>query len=296
MPATILDGLSLVDSTGRLILTSTIGTLVVSVGANLFVRARYRALDRDLDENPDGRGRFVHEVLHAIMRSSEEAARRSEEVDAQAIIETRFHTDLRSLLLGERFVRAATGLVIILGLLGTFYGLTSSIGRLVDLVAGDATATVDVTKGVTTGLTQALSGMAVAFSNSLVGIGSAIVLTILNVASSLSEQRVALMTRIETHVARWLAGPARPSGAPASGMRTDRLERIVTTFGESAERLESAVARFESALQSFSTSTRDFTEFNAHLKDNVQRMSLSFGDLSDTLKSHVVALRRGNGE
>ena len=59
-------------------------------------------------------------------------------------------------------------------------------------------------------------------------------------------------------------------------------------FGASVERLESVVERFEQALSTFATSTRDFTEFNAHLKDNVQRMSLSFGDLSETIKSQVV--------
>ena len=52
----------------------------------------------------------------------------------------RFQAELRPLLLAERFVRAATGLVIILGLLGTFYGLTLSIGKLVHLVAVTAAA------------------------------------------------------------------------------------------------------------------------------------------------------------
>jgi len=33
-------------------------------------------------------------------------------------------------------------------------------------------------------------------------------------------------------------------------------------------RLDGAVARFESALQTFATTTRDFHEFNVHLKDN----------------------------
>jgi hypothetical protein len=41
----------------------------------------------------------------------------------------------------------------------------------------------------------------------------------------------------------------------------------------------------------FSATTRDFREFNFHLKDNLQRMSLSFGDLSETLKEHTRALR-----
>jgi hypothetical protein len=52
------------------------------------------------------------------------------------------------------------------------------------------------------------------------------------------------------------------------------------------------VATFESALQSFSSTTRDFREFNLHLKDNVQRMSLTFGDLSETLKEQVGTLKR----
>ena len=45
------------------------------------------------------------------------------------------------------------------------------------------------------------------------------------------------------------------------------------------------MTRFESALETFATTTRDFHEFNLHLKDNVQRMSLSFADLSEVLKS-----------
>jgi len=60
-------------------------------------------------------------------------------------------------------------------------------------------------------------------------------------------------------------------------------------------RLEAAVERFESALQTFATNTRDFQEFNLHLKDNVQRMSLCFGDFSDALRSEIGALRSANG-
>ncbi|HEY5955621.1 MAG TPA: hypothetical protein VIV60_03665, partial [Polyangiaceae bacterium] len=51
--------------------------------------------------------------------------------------------------------------------------------------------------------------------------------------------------------------------------------------------LDGAVARFESALLNFASTTRDFHEFNAHLKDNVQRLSLTFADLNDSLKTHL---------
>ncbi len=293
----LLDGLALVDPIGRTILATTAATLALAVTASLAARARYQDLAADLSENAASTPRFLHAVLNDIARSAQAAARRSPEPNTQGIVEEHFHSDLKGLLLAERFVRAATGLVIILGLLGTFYGLTSSIGKLIHLVAGDPAVLSDATQGVTVGLTQALSGMAVAFSNSLFGIGSAVVLTVLGVFTSLSDRREALMVAIEAYLDGLLSTPPG-AGLTHAGSEggSSGLGRTLETFAESVERLEAVVARFDAALQSFSTSTRDFTEFNAHLKDNVQRMSLSFGDLSDTLKHQVVVLKRGNGQ
>jgi hypothetical protein len=288
----ILDGLPLVDVTGRLILATTLGALMLGVVVNVFARARYARLEEDLDENGATSRRFLHPVLDDITRRAEEAFKASPEPNTQAIVEDCFQSELRALLLAERFARAVTGLVIILGLLGTFYGLTSSIGRLVQLVGGDAGTAAGVAENVTTGLTQALSGMVVAFSNSLVGVGSAVILTVLGVLSNLTDRRVALMIRIETYLDRRFAGSAP---AAAGGRRGDAIERSVDALGQTVERLESVVERFDAALQAFSTSTREFSEFNAHLKDNVQRMSLTFGDLSDALKNELVTLKRNGG-
>lgn len=77
-----------------------------------------------------------------------------------------------------------------------------------------------------------------------------------------------------------------PGGRDGSG-----LERAIGDFGRSVTTLDDAVARFESALEAFAASSREFHEFNAHLKDNIQRMSLSFGDLSEALKDQITALR-----
>ena len=86
------------------------------------------------------------------------------------------------------------------------------------------------------------------------------------------------------------AGPARP-GVAMHAATSEDLERLMQGFGASVEQLQSSVVQFEAALMNFSATTRDFREFNFHLKDNVQRMSLSFGDLSETLKEHTRALR-----
>ncbi len=276
MASSLFDGLSQVDTTGRLILATTLGTLVASVIANLAARARYASLARDVDAASAG-GPFTHPVLADIARDVERTARGGGEVSTQAIVDDHVQGQLGSLLLVERFVRASPGLVIILGLMGTFYGLTLSIGKLVTLVGGDASAATDVAQAVTTGLTSALTGMAVAFSNSLVGIVSAVILTVVGVLSNVGDAREALLVRLEALLER------RRAAAP----RDDA--------GGAAARLDAAIARFEAALGAFAASTRDFTEFNAHLKDNVQRMSLGFGDLSATLKEQVAVLKRGNG-
>lgn len=225
--------------------------LLAGVAAHGWLRARYASLQGDLAQNAAAPPQFSHAVLAFILRDAENAAGRSGEPNVQAIIEDRFQSDLKSLLLAERFLRAATGLVLVLGLLGTFYGLTLSIGKLVHLVASDAGVTPDIAQTMTRGLTEALAGMAVAFSNSLVGIASAVVLTILGVVNNVTDRRTALMVQIETYLDRYLA---------ASSRRRQDAAASVDSFGASVARLESAVARFESALRAFAASTKDSRE------------------------------------
>ena len=138
-----------------------------------------------------------------------------------------------------------------MGLLGTFYGLTVSIGKLVHMVSADTGAVADVTQAVTHGLTDALTGMAVAFSNSLAGILSAVVLTVLGIVSNVTDRRTALMIQIETYLDRLLPAPGKA--------RTDAAASLMG-FSESVARLEGAVVRFESALQRFAASTKDLRE------------------------------------
>jgi hypothetical protein len=251
MPNTIIDGLSLVDTTGRLILAATVASLLAAVAAHLFLRMRYADLESDLTESGAQGQQFSSAVLRRIVQDAERAARRSSEPNTQAIIEDGFRADLGSLLVAERFVRAATGLVLILGLLGTFYGLTMSIGRLVHLLAGDSGGVTDVSQAVTRGLTDALSGMAVAFSNSLLGVGSAVALTVLGVVNNVTDRRTALMVQIETYLDRLL---------PKTGVGSHGAADSVADFGASVARLEGAVVRFETALQRFAANTKNLRE------------------------------------
>lgn len=300
----LLRSLTLVDTSGYIIIAAIIACLLAGVLLTVSLSARYVGLALDLSKNAGPHPAFESKVLNRIVAGAEAAARRqSGAINTQAIIDDAFQVELRSWLIGERFIRTSTGLTIILGLVGTFYGLTLAIGKLVALVSGDISDATEITEAITQGLTRALSGMSVAFSTSLFGIVAAIVLTLLGVFANVADRRTAVMAQIEAFVDNVLlaarrseaqeptAGAAADSFHVAAGASTVALERLVDGFGRSVAQLQGAVAQFETALANFSSTTRDFREFNLHLKDNVQRMSLSFGDLSETLKDHVRALK-----
>lgn len=288
-----LGSLALVGTSGAVIIGITLFVLFLSIGLNLYLRGRYAGLARDLEDHKRADRPFSTRVLNRILDDArDQRLRMGRDANVQAVVEHHFTTELGGMLLAERFIRASTGLVIILGLVGTFTGLTLSVGQLVNMLAEDPARGVDVADVATKGLTRALSGMSVAFSASLFGIGSAIVLTLFNVLSNVTDRRAGVMVAVEAHLDRILdVGSVAGSGASDMSPQNEQLSQIVADFGNAVAGLESCIIQFGSALQSFAGTTREFREFNLHLKDNVQRMSLSFADASDAVKSHVHALR-----
>src|SRR6202000_618231 len=87
--------------------------------------------------------------------------------------------------------RYMTGLLVFLGLLGTFWGLietVGSVGKVIDglKVGGDAGALCDTLKG---GLAAPLGGMGISFSSSLFGLAGSLILGFLDLPSSQAQNR-----------------------------------------------------------------------------------------------------------
>ena len=111
--------------------------------------------------------------------------------------------------------RYMTGLLIFLGLLGTFWGLLKTIGAVADVIAamtvgsGDVTVMFDQLKA---GLARPLNGMGTAFSASLFGLAGALILGFLDLTAGQAQNR--FFNELE----EWLAGLTRlSSGALADG-------------------------------------------------------------------------------
>lgn len=274
MLTNMFQSLSLVDTSGYIIISLILLILCLALVFNGVVRSRYAALSRDLRAHDRDSTPFRYQLLRSI-NADVVGLQRSGDMDAdiQTLIDFHLSKHLSWALTAERFFKSAAGIMIVLGLVGTFYGLTLSIGKLVALITEDASGIVEITASLTQGLAGALSGMSVAFSTSLVGILSAITVMLVGVFRGPGERRNSFVLELEVFLRSRNPGREQQSSA----LDSDILK-------ETANTLHKAVMSFGDALQLFSGNIRDFKEFNTHLKDNIQRMSLEFADLSNALK------------
>lgn len=310
---TLLKAISKLDTTAFSIISTIMAIFVISLFIMLRVRGRYRRLSRDLS-GLNGRkdGKCKQQVLNSIIDEYKTVSVTSKAaVNTQAIIEKYFSTKLKSLGFGERFVKSSVSLMVILGLLGTFYGLTLSVGKLVELltVSGNTDMLTSM-ESIIESLISAVRGMSVAFMTSLTGIACSIVLTIFGIIFNVEEARQALLVQIEEYLdntvelelAKYkeselsLMHKALVSSlAEFTGKMEGVLRATVTDFGEklaltsssietSSKSLEGTIAKFDESIATFRDNTRDFSEFNYNLRSNIERMDVSFSNLSESLQ------------
>ena len=156
--------------------------------------------------------------------------------------------------------RYMTGLLIFLGLLGTFWGLIETVGSVGNVInslkpGGDAAAIFDSLKE---GLAAPLSGMGISFSSSLFGLAGSLVLGFLDLQTSQAQNR------FYTELEDWLSttvrdlgvggdatGVAAPALGPMSGDLRTAIERLreAITEGGSNRATTTAMANLAEAIQ-----------------------------------------------
>ncbi len=134
--------------------------------------------------------------------------------------------------------RYLIGLLIFLGLLGTFWGLLQTIGAVGDVIGNLSVASGDLGKVFTslkTGLKAPLAGMGTAFSSSLLGLAGSLVLGFLELQAGQAQNR------FYNDLEDWLAGQTRlTSGSFATGDDEQSVPAYVQALLEqTADSLES---------------------------------------------------------
>ncbi len=145
--------------------------------------------------------------------------------------------------------RYMTGLLVFLGLLGTFWGLietVGSVGKVIDglKVGGDAGALFDTLKE---GLAAPLGGMGISFSSSLFGLAGSLILGFLDLQSSQAQNR------FYTDLEDWLATTVRhygEDGAPSGDLSAalDKL-RVAVEEGGGGRTTSTAMSNLAEAIQ-----------------------------------------------
>src|SRR5712671_6455203 len=159
--------------------------------------------------------------------------------------------------------RYMTGLLVFLGLLGTFWGLIETVGSVGNVIntlkpGGDAGAIFDSLKE---GLAAPLSGMGISFSSSLFGLAGSLVLGFLDLQTSQAQNR------FYTDLEDWLSTTVRDLG----GVEREATAVVAVTPGAPAISgdLKTTIDRLRAAITE-SGSSRATTTAMANLAEAIQ--------------------------
>lgn len=183
--------------------------------------------------------------------------------------------------------RYITGLLIFLGLLGTFWGLLLTVSSVGDVIgsmsvgSGDVNVLFDQLKS---GLARPLKGMGTAFSSSMLGLSGALVLGFLDLTAGQAQNR--FFNELE----EWLAGITRLGsgalGSDGEGSVPAYVQALLEQTAENMEQLQTVLARGEDGrreanatilalgqqLQSLSENMREHQEIMRRMAEQQQAM------------------------
>jgi hypothetical protein len=175
--------------------------------------------------------------------------------------------------------RYLTGLLVFLGLLGTFWGLLETVGSVSNVIGTmqtgkEATVLFDDLKA---GLQAPLAGMGISFSSSLFGLAGSLVLGFLDLQAGQAQ------TRFYNELEDWLSTTAADTAHLDSGDLTatlERLNRLITTQSGNAVTSQS-LASLAEGIQSLVTHMRQEQQ---QIRDWVESQSEGHDDVKKLLK------------
>jgi biopolymer transport protein ExbB/TolQ len=169
--------------------------------------------------------------------------------------------------------RYLIGLLIFLGLLGTFWGLLLTINSVSDVIGGlklgaggDLSDTFSRLKD---GLAAPLTGMGTAFSSSLFGLSGSLVLGFLDLQSGQAQNR------FYNDLEEWLSGITRlasagPNLGRGDGSVPDYVQALLEQTAESLDSLQRTLARGEEGRISSSAALTQLSERLSTLSDQMK--------------------------
>lgn len=178
--------------------------------------------------------------------------------------------------------RYVTGVMIFLGLLGTFWGLLRTVSSVAAVINGMGLSGGDVNgmfAQLKAGLAGPLAGMGTAFSSSMFGLSGALILGFLDLTAGQA------MNRFYNELEEWLAGLTRlATGAFAGDGEASvpvYVQALLEQTAENMEALQRLLLRGEDARAQSATSLQQLNERMGTLNDTLR------GNHDDVARAHL---------
>lgn len=200
---------------------------------------------------------------------------------------------------GRDLARYFVGLLIFLGLLGTFWGLSRTIGSVSEVIASLSVSGTDVGAAferLKTGLEAPLGGMGTAFSTSLFGLAGSLVVGFLDLQAGQAQN--AFYNELED----WLAGQTRLGGGSLSVEGGDQpvpayIQALLEQTADSLDELQRVMTRGEESRVTTNTNIRQLTDKLSTLTDHMraeQSLMIKLGEAQMAVQPLLARLAEQN--
>ena len=183
--------------------------------------------------------------------------------------------------------RYLIGLLVFLGLLGTFWGLLStieSVGMVINSLGLAGEDSTSMFLKLKEGLKQPLNGMGTAFSSSLFGLSGSLILGFLDIQASQAQNQ------FYNDVEEWLSSMSLISVNPSSNKDSKKIheegvpvyvQALLEQTAESIDSLQRTLGRGEDERK--------------HLADNFANLAEKMSAVADQIKTNQKNIEKNNG-
>jgi hypothetical protein len=172
----------------------------------------------------------------------------------------------------REITRYIVNMLIFLGLLGTFYGLATTVPAVVDTIRSlapqEGEGGVDVFNRLMTGLEAQLGGMGVAFASSLLGLAGSLVVGLLELFASHGQNR------FYRELEEWMSTITRVGFSSGDGEPGGEAHGMAPVLEQMAEQMES----LQMMLTQSDVSRAMVDEKLGVLADSIERLTHRMGD------------------
>ena len=195
--------------------------------------------------------------------------------------------------------RYTIGLLVFLGLLGTFWGLLQTVSSISGVIGGMNVTGGDfgtVFQNLKTGLASPLNGMGTAFSSSLFGLGGSLVLGFLDLQASQAQNR------FYNDLEEWLSSVTRLSSGAIGGEGEQSVPAYVQALleqtAESLQNLQRTLQRGEESRTQSNSAMVQVMDKLGTLSDHMraaQALMMKLGESQLEMRPILARLAEGTG-